>query len=130
MGALCRCRTSTYLSWLDELIRPNSEGLPTYDESQTNMQRSSTLDAASMKKLREAMQNEGIVSGSNQNQSLSESLSHMNLGQQGGAAQDTQSSLSRAASRASRASGASGTNGRRPHVKFTLEHDSEDEEGS
>ncbi|TIB10662.1 hypothetical protein E3P89_02753 [Wallemia ichthyophaga] len=113
-------------------VVPLPEGLPTYDESQTNdVQRSSTLDADSMKKLREAMnrQNQGVVSGSTQNQSLNESLSHMNLGQQGGAQTSQTSHIpSRSPSRASRSSDHS--HSRRPHVKFTLEHDSEDEEGA
>ncbi|EIM20361.1 hypothetical protein WALSEDRAFT_61018 [Wallemia mellicola CBS 633.66] len=105
-------------------VVPLPEGLPTYDESQTNMQRSSTLDAGSMRKLRQAAANENIVSGNTQNQSLTESLSHMNLGQQGNSA-GSEGMVSRRPSRASATSSSS----RRPQVKFTLEHDSEDEEG-
>lgn len=77
-----------------------------------------------MRKLRQAAANENIVSGNTQNQSLTESLSHMNLGQQGNSA-GSEGMVSRRPSRASATSSSS----RRPQVKFTLEHDSEDEEG-
>lgn len=87
------------------------------------MQRSSTLDPSQMSKLRaqvdaERANRQGVISGGAQNQSLSESLSHMNLSRQ--APQPPSSSIANVSRHPS--------SSRRPQVKFTLEHDTDDED--